>query len=295
MLNVCLITLLLTGVAPGAISQHLPVALGWQTSDEGDAMSLAIEYFDPNHERSLTGDSKETQFMFAALRDVHAAVPETKALHRHIAGDFDTHSFNSLIIRSHDEYGKTLVKKDEIERLVAALASQDPQCKEYTNGHKTFTSDCTYPVDEASWLASYGIYIMRVINDWGNTTVYFRARLGDPYGLLKAIEKDPQYKQGLRGIEMDVNVPSQRFGEPSSNVMIESKAKVADFGSAFQLRFTLGWGDCPAGCISHHSWLVQFTPLTGLGTFDVRLVDEEGAPLGDDARQCLKCGAFRGE
>ena len=41
---------------------------------------------------------------------------------------------------------------------------------------------------------------------------------------------------------------------------------------------TKGWGDCPAGCINRHTWTYEVD-----GSGSVRLVEEAGDPLPDDA------------
>lgn len=51
-------------------------------------------------------------------------------------------------------------------------------------------------------------------------------------------------------------------------------------GGGFRLTFTNGWGDCPAGCISKHSWTFE---VTALG--DVKLTGEAGDPLPGGALQ----------
>jgi hypothetical protein len=42
----------------------------------------------------------------------------------------------------------------------------------------------------------------------------------------------------------------------------------------FQIMVTIGWGDCPAGCISHHQWTFH---VASDGT--LTLVSESGDPL----------------
>ena len=42
----------------------------------------------------------------------------------------------------------------------------------------------------------------------------------------------------------------------------------------WQVVYTVGWGDCQAGCIDQHTWTYQVTPD---GT--VTLISEEGSPV----------------
>jgi len=44
--------------------------------------------------------------------------------------------------------------------------------------------------------------------------------------------------------------------------------------TGFEVKITLGWGDCPAGCINKHVWTYDVTPDGSL-----TLVSESGDPL----------------
>jgi uncharacterized surface anchored protein len=46
---------------------------------------------------------------------------------------------------------------------------------------------------------------------------------------------------------------------------------------SWQVVYTIGWGDCQAGCIDQHTWTYQVAPD---GT--VTLISEEGSPLASD-------------
>jgi hypothetical protein len=48
-----------------------------------------------------------------------------------------------------------------------------------------------------------------------------------------------------------------------------SEAKAVDGG--YQVVFTVGWGDCPAGCINRHRWTFAVAPAGQVG-----LIGEEG-------------------
>jgi hypothetical protein len=50
--------------------------------------------------------------------------------------------------------------------------------------------------------------------------------------------------------------------------------EVATTADGWQVRIRIGWGDCPAGCISQHRWVYAVS-----GSGEVSLVDEEGDPL----------------
>jgi hypothetical protein len=55
-----------------------------------------------------------------------------------------------------------------------------------------------------------------------------------------------------------------------------SEASATDDGWEVVIR--IGWGDCPAGCISEHTWTYAVSP-----TGDVTLAEESGAPLPTDS------------
>lgn len=45
-------------------------------------------------------------------------------------------------------------------------------------------------------------------------------------------------------------------------------------GGGFRIKITVGWGDCPAGCINRHVWIYQ---VAAVG--DVTLESEAGDPM----------------
>lgn len=45
-------------------------------------------------------------------------------------------------------------------------------------------------------------------------------------------------------------------------------------GGGFQIEITIGWGDCPAGCINKHHWTFTVAPDAA-----ITLVSETGDPL----------------
>jgi hypothetical protein len=54
-----------------------------------------------------------------------------------------------------------------------------------------------------------------------------------------------------------------------------SEARAVDGG--YQVTFTVGWGDCPAGCINKHVWTFAVAPDGRVG-----LIGEEGEPVPPD-------------
>lgn len=45
--------------------------------------------------------------------------------------------------------------------------------------------------------------------------------------------------------------------QPGSIGLTKWWTGVALASGTFQLDVTIGWGDCPAGCISHHTWTFE--------------------------------------
>jgi hypothetical protein len=45
-------------------------------------------------------------------------------------------------------------------------------------------------------------------------------------------------------------------------------------GGGYRIELTIGWGDCPAGCIDRHVWTYEVTPEGA-----VELVGETGDPV----------------
>jgi hypothetical protein len=53
--------------------------------------------------------------------------------------------------------------------------------------------------------------------------------------------------------------------------------EVSESTDGWRVQVYMGWGDCPAGCINHHGWTYEVTRAGA-----VRLLSEEGDPLGDE-------------
>jgi hypothetical protein len=54
--------------------------------------------------------------------------------------------------------------------------------------------------------------------------------------------------------------------------------EVSESNDGWRVQIYVGWGDCPAGCISHHIWLYDVSR-----DGSVRLVSEEGEPLPNES------------
>jgi hypothetical protein len=55
-------------------------------------------------------------------------------------------------------------------------------------------------------------------------------------------------------------------------------SEVSETDDGWEVVIYIGWGDCPAGCISEHRWTYAVS-----ATGEVTLVDESGAPLPTDS------------
>jgi hypothetical protein len=53
--------------------------------------------------------------------------------------------------------------------------------------------------------------------------------------------------------------------------------EVAASNAGWQVQVSMGWGDCPAGCINHHTWVYEVTRAGA-----VELLSEAGDPLADE-------------
>ncbi len=54
-------------------------------------------------------------------------------------------------------------------------------------------------------------------------------------------------------------------------------SEVTETEEGWEVVIRIGWGDCPAGCISEHTWTYTVSPMG-----EVTLADESGAPLPTD-------------
>ena len=92
---------------------------------------------------------------------------------------------------------------------------------------------------------------------------------GSPIGQAEAIARvlasDPQFA-GIGPLDADLIGQSSWYEVSPATV-------------GWRVAITRGWGDCPSGCISRHTWVFD---VDGAGT--VTLVEERGAPLEDGSR-----------
>ncbi len=92
---------------------------------------------------------------------------------------------------------------------------------------------------------------------------------GSPIGQAEAIARvlasDPQFA-GIGPLDADLIGQSSWYEVSPATV-------------GWRVAITRGWGDCPSGCISRHTWVFD---VDGAGT--VTLVEERGDPLEDGSR-----------
>lgn len=293
-----LVASLIVGVA-----QFLVVGLGdYYGANDCDMASLTIEYFDPDHKKGLTAASDEWIFMREALIAAYRKVPETYGIHRRSMGDYTSHSYNSLVLYSHDTGGHVRVPKDAFDKIARAIAEPGTAyCQVEENWGVTTSKDCNFilgdprdgsPRASTRFLFKYGFMGMRTWEHESDWWIVLWGDSRDPYYRLAAMKKDPMYREVFGKYDLEVFVPRLLIGDGSS-IEFESRPRTPEFTGAFTLRFSYGWGDCPDGCTGRHDWLVKCRPLgkqNGTWQFDVQLVREEGGALSDQDRACLRCG-----
>lgn len=218
-----LVASLIVGVA-----QLLVLDLGnYYGAQDCDVASLAIEYFDPDHKRGLTGASDEWVFMREALIAIYRQVPETYGIHRRSSGDYTSHTYNALMLDSRDGMGQVRVPKEAFDKIARVIADPGAEyCDVREVGGVATSRDCNYilgdPRDGSSrastrFLFKYGFRGMRIweyqdyfcwIVLWGDSR--------DPYYRLAAMKRDPMYREVFGKYDLEVFVPKNLIGDGSS-------------------------------------------------------------------------------
>lgn len=285
-----------------------------------DAFVLAVDHFDPDHERGLGLDGPEVEFLRQALAKAREAIPEVVGIHVRTDGaggdKMRPTMFRTLQLFDPEKNWERRTLTPEIMAAIAAQIGGGCEAEIVTNEkrpnqHNPIISKSSLWTLASSSDEKSGIElcdnqeIVRWLHSRGVTEILLkensykgrdRAKLYLRFGHLvdmefksKQLMADPLYSDLFGTYELKPYL-GNLFGDGNS-VDVVSEAGYSGFDGVV-IVFTAGFGDCPSGCIYSHHWIFKYRtmgekkgdiwPLVG------GLSEEGGTPLPEHMRMGLR-------
>jgi len=276
-----------------------------------EGMRLAIEHFNGRHEMELHSGGPEHRFMVKVLKAVGEAVPALARVGEGAglasAGLEDPYRFlkaEVFVPRRTADAAAVRVRAETITEEVGRIVEGCPYRKttviEENHGAQdthTTLETTVYSLGASDGPQCANADVTRALAGIGLAQMVVKSR-DDAYGSNLTIYlgndtprwRDMRYARA-RAVRieaarplierLDVIRPGPWIGR-SSDIALVGSSGSASLTDPVRLRYTLGWGDCPAGCIHNHHWEILVTPTpAGDGSirFDVVVTGEQGAPL----------------
>ncbi|MFH2054028.1 MAG: hypothetical protein ABIK96_16355 [bacterium] len=277
-----------------------------------DAFILAIQHFDPAHQLGLAFDGPEVEFVTEALEAARNVAPGVSGIHvRTDWNRWDSMSplmFKTIEIRRGDRIRSGSSSTPDSLRSIGIAIGRNCRAEVQTNEsfsssrplgtstrtrwdldrkclHENNSRTCAN-VEIVDWLCSRGVDLVLVSETVTHKGVYreemylvFRSPVDLDY-MAAALMEDPLYAGTFGDLEARPYL-GRLIGDGPSVEVVPCEGATGFDGICF--RFSIGWGDCPAGCIHSHYWVIRCM-VDGSGTGKGRslvaeLVEEGGDPL----------------
>ncbi len=288
----------------------------------GEAMPLAIAHFNARHDKDIRSWGAEHSFMVDVLKAVGGAVPELATVgaraqlstagfddpYRFLKADVfvaavrpgeKTHLFDR---KNNPEANRKRADalKAEVSRVVEGCPYQKTTVVEETQRAKyakTTAETIIYTLEPTRGRQCAQTELTRALAELGLNQIVVKERVA-AYGTNLSVYlgrntnlwRDMAYVKA-QALQIDAAKPlvemldivgeGVRIGR-SSEISLAGKTGGASFSDPVRLRYTQGWGDCPAGCINRHTWDVTVTPThkaEGKYEFKVEVTGERGNAL----------------
>lgn len=297
-----------TRIKRALLSAFLAAALPAEAQGlQPDAMQLAINHFNLAHSRELRSDGAEYRFMAEVLKAVGEAEPLLKPAPAARRGPYFADPYRSLwtqivTVPGSDEHE---AQREQAEALWASVRTLVADCpyrrstsEEMREGGPVTTSVVTtYELKARGGVQCANLRVTDALVEVGLEFIRVEEEINQTFSTLKVYAshgtnrwRDMDYvraealqidgAQALIGAletHQDERMPIGR----SKSVTLMDRPGAADFSDTLTLRYFMGRGDCPAGCIEKRFWIATVIPSVsadGHVTFDVKVVEEGAAP-----------------
>jgi len=251
-----------------------------------DAFVLAIQHFDPGHELGIEYDGDEVEFMRQVLKQAQESVPAIAGVHIRVDGSlqskFGPSMFRSLRIKPQGHWAcRTEAEAAGLREIGESIGlgcrNEEQVNKIYRSNRVTSTTkqirwdigrDCNEEADDrlcenseiVNWLCSLGVGLVTLkeheYKTISNTELYIRYQgIVDLEYCAKQLASDPRFSAVFGDFELDP-YGGQLIGDGPTMRVVPTDG--LDGYQGVRVEFSIGWGDCPAGCINRHFWLFEY-------------------------------------
>ncbi len=248
---------------------------------------LAVDHFDPEHQKDLTVLSREVTLMHRALQAARRLDPHLAKITLQSKSYVDDPLLDprfSAIITSEDHELMNATNFELVQRILklsetlegCARRTETVSRTFYENGQEmtlrlstTTTFDTRYGerISRSDWNESPLAQQLRRLQVDSVSIVLdelhgYKARVSftcnrprDTVFLAKALT-DSTDLEAIAPIR-PARRSGEMFGELGNRISVNSRWKGPDLYEPIELEFTVSWGDCIAGCMFDHTWLVR--------------------------------------
>jgi hypothetical protein len=254
-------------------------------SRDHQAMTMAIAYFNWQHEKNITVSSPEFRFMKDLLTAINAKDP--------VLGDAMTEltlknvRFDSKRTVYATLYSAAPIVKKTIAKWLAQVATECGSTSEASEKEMLTSVDLSSPTCSRAieGLVKNGFRTLELENENGEARrLMFTTGEGDLRD-MKYMKNVISQEPAFADLGLDFYIPGEckscvTIGDDGGGLAIATLGKDHSTTEHFKFTFGIGWGDCMAGCAHKHKWTVEATPIQNGDQFNFELsVSESGPPV----------------
>lgn len=254
-------------------------------SQDHKAMSMAISYFNWQHDKNLTVNSSEFRFMKSLLKALEAKDP--------VLGDAmgeptlkDVRHDNKRTVYATFYMAAPIAKKmvtkwfAQVATECGSTAKPGQYEKEVLTSVDLTSATCT---QTTAGLFKNGFRLL-VLETEDNEIkrLMFTTGEGDLRD-MKHMEKLIEQEDVFADLGLDFHIPGEcnsciTIGDDGGGLRIPTLGNEHSLTETFKFSFGIGWGDCFSGCAHDHKWTIEAVPTQNGEEFSFELVITESGP-----------------